>query len=663
MNRDQARDEIIKLRKLIEYHNRLYYIEDNPELEDSEYDKLSLRLRELERDFPEFSDDSSPTMNVGGEALAKFLPVSHAVRMESLQDVFSKDEVYEFCTRIKAEYPDAKFVVEPKIDGLSVSLEYRKGILARGSTRGDGDIGEDVTENLMSIESIPHRIKGAPEFLEVRGEVYMPRLAFARLNEQQENEGKKTFKNPRNAAAGSLRQKDSKITAERKLDIFVFNVQQTQGYEYRSHYDSLESLSRFGFPVTKHDICDNADDVMKVIDKIGEDRKGLSYDTDGAVVKVDSLSMRKALGSTAKYPKWAIAFKYPPEQAETTVLDIEITVGRTGIITPTGVFEPVTLAGTTVSRASLHNEDYIRAKDVRIGDRVFLRKAGEIIPEVVAVSKRGNGEPFEMPTVCPSCGEPVVRADGEAAIRCVNINCPAQILRRIIHFASRDAMDIEGLGPSVAEMLINEGLVDSPVSLYDLEQEQLENLERMGAVSASNLISAINASKTQELYRLIYALGIRHIGVAASKLLADEFLSLEALSDATAERMASIYGFGDAMASSVSEYFSKDSSKELIRELKARGINPVVIKAEESAEPKKLSGMTVVITGTLPSMSRAEATKLIEDNGGKVSSSVSKKTSLVLAGEAAGSKLDKANELGIKVVTEEELISMIGVQQ
>ena len=659
MNINEARTEILKLRELISYHNNLYYMEDNPELEDSEYDELSRRLRALEKEFPQLADASSPSVNVGGEALAKFSPVSHSVRMESLQDVFSKDEVYEFCQRIKEDFPDAKFVVEPKIDGLSVSLEYRNGKFVRGSTRGDGDVGEDVTDNLMTVRSIPKTIENAPEFLEVRGEVYMPRKAFAALNSQQESEGKKTFKNPRNAAAGSLRQKDSAITAQRMLDIFVFNIQQVQGIEFGSHFESLNYLSGIGFPVaTPHELYDTVDEVIDQIDSIGENRKGLEYDTDGAVVKVDSFEMRRSLGSTAKYPKWAVAFKYPPEQAETTVLDIEIAVGRTGILTPTGVFEPVMLSGTTVSRASLHNQDYISLKDIRIGDRVYLRKAGEIIPEVVSVAKRGDGQPYLMPSVCPSCGEPVTRFENEAALRCVNVNCPAQTLRRIIHFASRDAMDIEGLGPSVAELLVNEELISSPVDLYSLKAEQIEVLEGMGEVSAQNLIASIDASRNRELYRFIYSLGIRHIGVAASKLLANEFKSIDALAAATCDQMSSIYGFGNIMAASTADFFAMESTKELIEAFRQAGINPTVEEDVGTSE-KKLSGMTVVITGTLPTLSRTQASELIEANGGKVSSSVSKKTSLVLAGEAAGSKLDKANSLGIKVITEEELHNMI----
>lgn len=659
MDVSEARSEIIRLRELIEYHNKLYYTDDNPELEDSEYDELTRQLRRLESQFPELANIQSPSQRIGGEALEKFSPVAHKVRMESLLDVFSIDDVYEFCSKIKEEFPDAQFVVEPKIDGLSVSLEYNSGTLVRGSTRGDGDVGEDVTDNLITIKSIPKVIENAPDFLEVRGEVYMPRAAFAKLNQQQEEEGKKTFKNPRNAAAGSLRQKDSKITESRMLDIFIFNVQQIEGAQYDSHYQSLEELSSMGFPVTSpHKLCSTADEVINQINLIGENRRGLEYDTDGAVVKVDLLNIRQQLGSTAKYPKWAVAFKYPPEQAETTVLDIEIAVGRTGILTLTGIFEPVTLAGTTVSRASLHNEDYIRSKDIRIGDKVFLRKAGEIIPEVVAVAKRGEGEPFKMPEYCPSCGSKVVKTDGEVALRCVNINCPAQTLRRIIHFASRDAMDIEGLGPSVSELLINNQHVNSPADLYSLKKEDIENLEGMGDVSASNLISAITASKERELYRLIYSLGIRHIGVAASKLLADEFGSIDALMDASTQQMSAIYGFGDTMAASVVDYFSMESSKELIESLKSFGVNPINEKASDDTA-KALSGMTVVLTGTLPTLSRAQATELIEANGGKVSSSVSKKTSLVLAGEAAGSKLDKANSLGIKIITEDEFLQMI----
>ncbi|MBQ4313562.1 MAG: NAD-dependent DNA ligase LigA, partial [Clostridia bacterium] len=590
-------------------NNRLYYDEDAPELEDSQYDALVRELRDIEAMYPQLAKDDSPTQRIGGEAQAKFSPVVHEVRMESLQDVFSLDEVRDFCTDVLAQYPDAKFVVEMKIDGLSVSLEYRNGAFVRGSTRGDGDTGEDVTENLLTIDSIPRTIDDAPEFLEVRGEVYMSRETFALLNQKQEAAGQKTFKNPRNAAAGSLRQKDAGITAQRKLDVFIFNIQQVQGRSFDSHSCALDYLCECGFPVSPlHEAFSTVDDVLREIERIGEMRHDLAFDTDGAVVKVDSLAQRAELGSTSKYPKWAIAFKYPPEQAETTVLDIEIAVGRTGVLTPTGIFEPVTLAGTTVSRASLHNEEYIASKDIRIGDRVILRKAGEIIPEVIGVVSHGeNSEPYRMPQTCPSCGEPVYHVKDEAALRCVNLQCPAQLLRNVMHFASRDAMDIEGLGEALSQQLVESGLIKSPIDIYDLKAQDVAKLERMGEASSNNLIAAIEKSKSNELYRLVFALGIRHIGVAASKLLCDRFGSLDRIASATREEMAQIDGFGDVMASTAADYFALDSTKEIIERLKGYNVNTVAAAVE--AADDSLAGMTFVITGTLPSMSRNEASE------------------------------------------------------
>ncbi len=648
------------LRSELARHNRLYYDLDAPEIEDSEYDALSVELRRLEELYPQLASVDSPTVRVGGEAQSKFSPVEHQMRMESLQDVFSHGEVVDFCQKILEDFPDAEFDIEPKIDGLSVSLEYRNGVLTRGSTRGDGDVGEDVTENLMTIASIPHRFDNAPTYIEVRGEVYMPREVFARLNEEQEQNGQKTFKNPRNAAAGSLRQKDAAITAKRKLDIFIFNVQQAEGISFDSHSQSLDYLAECGFPVCpSYPVHHNIDDIISEIDAIGERRHGLAFDTDGAVVKVNSLEIRRKLGSTAKYPKWAVAYKYPPEQAETTVLDIEITVGRTGVLTPTGVFEPVTLAGTTVSRASLHNADYIASKDVRIGDRVVLRKAGEIIPEVIAVTSHGeHSEPYKMPEICPSCGERVYRLEDEAALRCINLRCPAQLLRNVIHFASRDAMDIEGLGSAVAEQLIDKGLISSPLDIYNLTAEQLVTLDKFGEVSARKLIESINKSKQNELYRLIFAMGIRHIGVSASKLLSGNYHSLDAVFAASAEDMSQIDGFGSVMAETVADFCRLESSIAMLEKIKQYGLNTIDEQAEQQST--KLEGITFVITGTLPNMSRNEAAQLIEANGGKVSGSVSKKTGMLLAGENAGSKLDKATALGIKVITEQQLIDMLG---
>jgi len=656
-----AKARVEYLRAEISRHNELYYNQDSPEIDDFEYDALTQELRHLEELYPQLATEDSPTMRVGGAAQARFSPVVHDIKMESLQDVFSQEEVDEFCHKVLLEYPDAEFVVEYKIDGLSVSLEYQNGTLIRGSTRGDGSTGEDVTENLMQIASIPHYISNAPDFLEVRGEVYMPRAAFAELNKAQEAAGRKTFKNPRNAAAGSLRQKDSSITAERQLDIFIFNIQQSRGTQFDSHSQTLDFLTEAGFSVSpSYNVYNTAEEVISEIDRIGIIRKSLPFDTDGAVVKVNSLAQRTALGSTSKYPKWAIAYKYPPEQAETIVRDIEITVGRTGVLTPTGIFDPVLLAGTSVSRASLHNEEYIASKDIRIGDRVILRKAGEIIPEVIAVIEHSTDSvSYSMPDVCPSCGEPVVHLGDEAALRCTNLQCPAQLLRNIIHFASRDAMDIEGLGPAVAEQLVDNGLISSAADLYLLKAEQISALERMGETSANNLIKAIEKTKDNEPYRFIFALGIRHIGVSASKLLCAYFGSIERLMTATAEEMAAIDGFGDIMAQSVANYFSDENNAQYVRRIIGYGINTVTEKA--TLQGDQLAGMTVVVTGTLPTLSRTEASELLASFGAKVASSVSKKTNLVLAGENAGSKLAKANELGIRVISENELREMLGL--
>ena len=649
-------ERVKKLRELIEYHSNAYYNLDSPEIEDDEYDALMRELRDWEEKYPELRAANSPTVRVGGAASGKFAAVEHEVAMQSLRDVFAMEEVEQFC----ADFPGAQFVVEKKIDGLSVSLEYTNGVLTRGSTRGDGRVGEDITENLLTISSIPHRIKTDAAFLEVRGEVYMPRKTFAALNESQEENGRKTFKNPRNAAAGSLRQKDAAITAARGLDIFVFNVQQVRGMAFDSHSQSLAYLKKLGFPVSpEFVVAEGFEQVAAAIDAIGTQRGSLEYDIDGAVVKVDSLSLRQSAGVTTKFPKWAVAFKYPPEQKETILRDIEVTVGRTGVLTPTGVFDPVLLAGTSVSRASLHNQDYITQKDIRIGDTVVLRKAGEIIPEVVSVASHGGGEPYLLPEVCPSCGEKVFRLEDEAALRCVNPECPAQLMRNIIHFASRDAMDIEGMGPAVIEQLISAGRIKSPADIYILKEEDISSLERMGKKSAQNLIAAIERSKGSDLYKLIYALGIRHIGEAASRLLADRFRTMQALMDAPSESFAAIDGFGDIMAESVVDFFSTAHAKNLINRLTALGVNMTAQSQENENASGKLEGLTFVITGTLEGMTRDEAKALIIANGGKAAGSVSKKTSYLLAGENPGSKLTKAEELGVKVISLEQLGEMI----
>ncbi len=656
---EKAAERVKRLRSLIEYHSNLYYNADAPEIEDDEYDALMRELKELEARYPELRDDNSPTVKVGGAASGKFASVEHTVAMQSLRDVFSMEEVGQFCR----DFPGAAFVVEKKIDGLSVSLEYTDGVLTRGSTRGDGRVGEDITENLLTIQSIPHTIRTDAKFLEVRGEVYMPRKTFAALNLSQEENGQKTFKNPRNAAAGSLRQKDASITASRGLAVFVFNVQQVSGMAFETHSQSLAYLASCGFPVSpEFTVATGYEEVAAAIEKIGGQRGTLEYDIDGAVVKLDSLSLRRSAGVTSKFPKWAVAFKYPPEQKETVLRDIEVTVGRTGVLTPTGVFDPVLLAGTSVSRASLHNQDYITQKDIRIGDTVVLRKAGEIIPEVVSVAVHGGGEPYHLPEVCPSCGERVFRLEDEAALRCLNPDCPAQLLRNLIHFASRDAMDIEGMGPAVIEQLISAGRLHSPSDIYSLTEDDIASLDRMGKKSAQNLLRAIEKSKGNDLYKLICALGIRHIGESASRLLAARFGSMQKLMEATAESFASIDGFGEVMAEAVVDFFSTTHAKELIHRLAGSGVNMTTLGGEQRESSGKLTGLTFVITGTLEGMTRDEAKALILANGGKASGSVSKKTSFLLTGENPGSKLTKAEELGVRVISLDELNEMLAAE-
>ena len=658
-DKENVFERIRKLRELIEYHSNAYYNADEPEIEDDEYDALMRELRELEAKYPEFRDENSPTVKVGGAASGKFASVEHTVAMQSLRDVFSLEEVEQFCR----DFPGAEFVVERKIDGLSVSLEYTDGVLTRGSTRGDGRVGEDITENLLTIPSIPHRIRTDARFIEVRGEVYMPRKTFAALNRSQEENGLRTFKNPRNAAAGSLRQKDAAITASRGLEIFVFNVQQAVGIEFESHSRSLEYLAECGFTVSpEYKVASGYDEVAAAIGEIGSCRGTLEYDIDGAVVKLNSLRLRESAGVTSKFPKWAVAFKYPPEQKETVLRDIEVTVGRTGVLTPTGVFDPVILAGTSVSRASLHNQDYISQKDIRIGDTVILRKAGEIIPEVVSVAVRGGGEAYRLPEVCPSCGEKVFRLEDEAALRCLNPDCPAQLQRNLIHFASRDAMDIDGMGPAVVEQLIAAGKVKSPADIYILTEDDIASLDRMGVKSAQNLIAAIGRSKSNDLYKLIFALGIRHIGESASRLLADRFGSMRALMGAASADFASIDGFGDVMAEAVEDYFSTVHAEELIGRLESYGVNMTRLGGTDTETSERLAGKTFVITGTLDGMTREEAKALIIANGGKASGSVSRKTSFLLAGENPGSKLTKAEELGVKVISLTDLMEMIGAE-
>ena len=651
-----------ELRDKLNYYSRKYYVDDDPEIEDYEYDMLQRELKAIEDKYPDLVTPDSPTVRVGGSAENLFSKVEHRVRMESLQDAFSFAEIEEFDRRVRETERDVHYVVEPKIDGLSVSLEYTNGVLTRGSTRGDGDVGEDVTANVRAIRSIPKTLKDAPEFLEVRGEVYMSDESFLRLCERQELLEEKPFKNPRNAAAGSLRQKDSAVTAGRGLSVFVFNLQRIEGMTLHSHKESLDYLASLGFPVSpRHARFCNIDDVLREIEAIGALRGTLPYDIDGAVVKVDDFAQRDALGSTNKFPRWAVAFKYPPEEKESKLLNIEVSVGRTGVLTPTAVFEPVLLAGTTVSRAILHNEDFIRQLGVGIGDVIRVRKAGDIIPEVVAVVQHApDAQMFEMPQACPSCGAPVSHMEDEAALRCTNPECPAQTLRNIIHFASRAAMDIDGFGPAVARQLVERGLVHTAADIYDLTAEQLITLDKFKEKSVSNLLAAIAASRRNGLDKLLFALGIRNIGSKGAALLAEHFVTMEAVQAATEEEINAIDGFGGVMTESVLDFFAKDGTQDLVRRLREAGVN---MRYNGPKKTDRLAGKTLVVTGTLPTLSRTQAEALITQNGGKASSSVSKKTSYVLAGEAAGSKLTKAQSLGVPVISEEEFLAMLQAQR
>lgn len=658
MDKLSAERRIGELSDIIENHSYKYYVLDNPDISDYDFDMLMQELKSLEEQYPELVQPSSPTQRVGGFALNTFEKVHHDVRMESLQDVFDFEQVRNFLDRCSGEIVSPEYTVEPKIDGLSVSLEYTDGILTRASTRGDGLTGEDVTANIKTIHSVPLRLKNAPEFLEVRGEVYMPKKSFLELTEQQELRGEQPFKNPRNAAAGSLRQKDPKVTASRKLDIFVFNIQQCRGRDFSTHSESLDYLRELGFKtVPTYIVCREYEEIEKEINRIGEERAGFSFDTDGAVIKVNSLSQRDIMGSTSKTPKWAVAYKYPPEVKETKLIDIEVNVGRTGAITPVAVFEPVTLAGTTVSRAVLHNQDFIDEKNICIGDIIAVRKAGEIIPEVIrSVSHGENTETFKLPEICPVCGTPSVRDDGESVLRCPNVQCPAQLLKNMIHFASKGAMDIDGLGDANMKLLVDGGLVKSPADLYILEKEQLLSLERFAEKSAENLINAIQESKGRGLDRLVYALGIRNIGQRAAVLLCEKFHDMDSLLSAEKEDISDIEGFGDIMAENVVTALREPHRLELIDRLREYGLN--MTYGKQSSGDERFKGKTFVLTGTLPTMKRDEAKKLIENFGGKVSGSVSKKTDYVVAGEEAGSKLVKAQSLGITIISENDLLEM-----
>ena len=659
MDKEQIKSEYEQLCKQAERHNFNYYVLDDPTIEDDEYDRLMRRIKEIEAENPEIVSESSPTQHVGGFAINTFEKVTHEVQMGSLQDVFSKCELYEFDERVKKAVGKAVYCVEPKIDGLSVSLEYKDGIFTRGSTRGDGFVGEDITKNLKTIKSIPMELNEKIPFIEVRGEVYMPKADFEKLVRKQLENDEQPAKNPRNAAAGSLRQKDSRVTASRGLDIFVFNLQRIEGRELTCHSESLDYMKSLGFNVIDgYKTFDNIEDAVSRIMEIGENRQSYSYDIDGAVIKVDDFELRNELGSTAKVPKWAVAFKYPPEEKETKLLDIEINVGRTGALTPVAVFEPVWLAGTTVSRAVLHNQDYIDSKDIRIGDIIAVRKAGDIIPEVVrSVSHAENSEPFVIPHICPVCHGKAERAEDEAVIRCVNIDCPAQLLKNIEHFASRPAMNIDGLGEAVVKQLVENRLISTVADLYSLQQQDLEMLPGFAKVSASKLIANIENSKTNSPDRLLFALGIKGIGQKNAQLLMKHFGSIEKLSETSPEEISAVENFGDILANNIFTALHEPHMTELIERLKSYGVNTVY---QSDVKSDKLAGLTFVITGTLPDMTRDEAKTLIEQNGGKCSGSVSKKTSYVLAGEEAGSKLTKAQQLVVTVISQQPLIEMIG---
>ena len=653
------RGEIKELREKLNENARLYYTLDASTMSDYEYDRLYRRLQELEAAHPEEITPDSPTQRVGDAVLNDFAEVRHPVPLESLEDVFDGDEVKGFLSKVLETLPRAEYSVEPKVDGLSVALEYRDGQFYQGATRGDGRVGEDVTGNLRTVRSIPKNLPEKLPRLIVRGEVYMARSVFDRINEGLELEGKPLLANPRNAAAGSLRQKNPKVCAKRQLDIAVFNLQLVEGRSFATHSETLDYLREQGFPVIPHTVLRDPEEILEQIRKLGDNRMDFPYDIDGAVVKLNDLSDRSILGSTAKCPKWAVAYKYPPEQKESRVADIVVQVGRTGVLTPKAVLEPVRLAGTTVTNATLHNQDYITEKDIRIGDTVVVQKAGEIIPEIVSVVKEKRPEgtkPYHLPDKCPVCGAAVLRDPDGAAVRCTGAECPAQLLRNMIHFASRDAMDIDGVGPAVLQQLIESGLVSNPADLYDLRAEQLEGLDRMGKKSAQNAVDAIARSKENDLWRLIFALGIRQVGAKAAKILATHFGSMDGLRRATAEELTEIDDVGAVTADYITHWMQSDQAADLLARLQKAGVN---MECHQELVDRRFAGMTFVLTGALTRFTREEAGEMIELRGGKVSSSVSKKTTYVVAGENAGSKLKKAGELGVSVLSEEEFLALL----
>ena len=667
MDKNKAKEEIVALRKQLEIWSNKYYDEDNPEVSDYEYDMTMNKLKELEKEFPDLITKDSLTQKVGGHVKEGFEKVEHEVPMQSLQDIFSfseleefKDRVYKSAKENKFAEDEVKFVVETKIDGLSASLEYKEGKFVRGATRGNGLIGEDVTENLKTIKSIPKELS-EPINIIVRGEVFIGKKEFEKMNEERELNEEKTFANARNAAAGSLRQLDQKIAKQRPLDIYIFNVQKIEGREFESHYEELNYLKKLGFNVNPVLIsCNNIPEAIEAIEKIGEDREKLTFGIDGAVIKVDNLKLREKMGTTSKVPRWAIAYKYPPEKKETKLEDIVCQVGRTGAITPMAILNPVKVAGSTISKTTLHNEDFIKEKDIRVGDTIVVQKAGDVIPEILEVKKekrKGTEVIFEMPKVCPVCGAPVIREEGEAVSRCIGIECPAKLIRNIIHFVSRDCMNIDGLGDKIIDQLIEKNLISNIADIYFLEFEDIATLKKNGKKFTQNLIDAINNSKNNDLYRLIAALGIRHIGVKAAKTLARKYKTMENLMQASIESLAMTNDIGEISANSLYEFFRQEQTIDLIDRLKKAGVNMNVIETEEI--DNRFEGKTFVLTGSLEQFSRKEASDLIEKHGGKVSSSVSKKTDYVLAGEEAGSKLTKAQSLGVEIITEEQFKEMM----